>query len=258
MTSAWPPLDVHAHVAVDLDSSELLGLRAVIFAATRSLDEARTALARQPRDLLTTWGVGVHPGVAEALHAYDPEIFRSLVAQSALVSEVGLDGKVPSRLELQRQVLRDILAGLQKLPRIVSLHSFGATAELLDELELRPIRGAVLHWWKGDASTTERALALGCYFSINAANLRDLALLDRIPLDRLLPETDHPDGDRRSRGPRRPGAVDDVEQALARRHGIDQSTLRHIYWQNLRRLTDEVGVGQLLPGRIAAILRETP
>ena len=52
---------MHAHVDVTIDARELVALRAVIFAASRSLNESKTALDRQPGDQLTVWGLGVHP-----------------------------------------------------------------------------------------------------------------------------------------------------------------------------------------------------
>jgi TatD DNase family protein len=254
VNAVWPPLDVHAHVDVKLDSEELLGLRAVIFAATRSLDEARLALARQHKDQLTVWGVGVHPGSAAALHAFNTEVFAALAKDSAYISEVGLDGKVQSRLGLQRSLLADILSVLQEYPRITSLHSYAATNDLIIELERTPIKGAILHWWKGDRKATDRALEQGAYFSLNAASLRDTDLLDHIPMDRILIETDHPDGDRRSPAPRRPGRVESVEKTLASRRGIEQYELRLATWRNLKRLVDDTGCRSLLPGRVAAIL----
>jgi TatD DNase family protein len=75
----WPPFDLHAHVAANVDATELLALRAVIFAATRSLDEVRSALAR-PSDPLTVWGVGVHPGIASSLASFDRSLFTLLIA----------------------------------------------------------------------------------------------------------------------------------------------------------------------------------
>ena len=51
-----PPLDLHAHVDAGIDAAELTALRAIVFAVTRSLDEAEQALKRSDRT--TIWGVG--------------------------------------------------------------------------------------------------------------------------------------------------------------------------------------------------------
>lgn len=254
MTPNWPPLDLHAHVDTGIDSASLLNLRAVIFAASRSLEESECALARQPSDMLTTWGVGVHPGLKSALESYTVTGLRALLDRSGYVGEIGLDGTVPSRLPRQREVFTSILGELQTRPRLTSIHSYAATAEVVDELSRTPIVGAILHWWLGDAETTRQAINLGAYFSVNAASVRRPELLDLIPLDRLLPETDHPDGNRYGARPRQPGNITDVEISLARHHRIEPTDIRLKVWQNLARLATATNVGALLPPRVSAIL----
>src|SRR5687767_13021953 len=114
MSANWPPLDTHAHIDVTIPPIELLNLRAVIFAASRSLEESRRALERQPKDLLTIWGLGVHPGVREALDSFEPDAFCALLGRTAYVGEIGLDGKVKSRIGQQREVFASALKLLQE------------------------------------------------------------------------------------------------------------------------------------------------
>jgi TatD DNase family protein len=209
-----PAVDLHAHVDPTITPRGLLNLRAVIFAASRSLTESRLALDRQHLDLLAIWGVGVHPGVETALDGYDPDEFRRLIARTAYVGEIGLDAKVPSRLAKQNEVLAALLTQLQAKPRLTSIHSYGATNEVVEHLEHTPITGAILHWWLGDRATTKHAVELGAYFSINTATLRRSDAIDIIPMDRLLVETDHPDGNRSGTRPHLPGNVRDVKQLL--------------------------------------------
>lgn len=254
MTSNWPSLDLHAHVDTGIDSASLLNLRAVIFAASRSLEDSERALDRQPPDLLTIWGVGVHPGLKLALDSHSADRFRMLLDRSGYVGEIGLDGRTPARLPRQREVFASILGQLQAQPRLTSIHSYAATTEVIEELTQTPIIGAILHWWLGDSETTRQAVELGAYFSINAASLRRPDLLDMIPIDRLLPETDHPDGNRYGSRPRQPGSTTDVEVALARHHGVEPADVRLKFWQNLARLANATDVGALLPSRVSAIL----
>ncbi|MDN5797779.1 MAG: TatD family hydrolase [Intrasporangium sp.] len=256
MTANWPPLDMHAHVDPAIRPDDLLALRAVIFAASRTLEESGTALDRQNQDPLAVWGVGVHPGVKAALETYDPARFTDLIARTAYVGEVGLDGRVQSRLQNQTDVLISVLAILQQQPRITSLHSYNTTRQLIEALEQTPIQGAVLHWWLGDRSLTERAVALGAHFSVNAANLKNTTALDLIPLDRLLTETDHPDGNRWSTQPRQPGNVTKVEKALGDRHGLTGAAFRAKCWKNLQALASTTGTTTLLPERVQRVLAE--
>lgn len=254
MTENWPPLDLHAHIEVSVDPDDLLALRAVIFAACRTLAESRNALDRQASDLLTVWGVGTHPAVKDALDTFDLSQFQSLVRHTAYVAEVGLDGKAMSRMPQQREVLSDVLAALQTTPRITSLHSYGATNELVDLLQDIPIDGAVLHWWLGDAAATKRAVAMGAYFSINSAGLKHADILSLIPLERLLLETDHPAGDRASTQPRQPGNIAKVENTLASLHGLTPSAMRRQCWANLHALVTSTGVERLLPPSVASVV----
>lgn len=240
-----PPLDAHAHVDVDLSPGDAAALPAVIFAMTRSLDEARLATARTDDRLI--WGVGCHPGVASAQAEFDPDEFSALIAQRPLVGELGLDGTSVVPLEVQRTTLRAALGHLQETPRLISLHSHRAQRDLLTELERTPTPGVILHWWTGSADLTRTAVDLGCYFSVNAAMVMRPRAIDGVPADRLLTETDHPYGDRRSPLPRVPGGVEPVEAALARREATSETAIRRLVWRNLRDLTRSVGVGSLLP-----------
>jgi TatD DNase family protein len=221
-----------------------MGLGALVFAVTRSLDEAETALNR--RDEWTVWGVGCHPSLVGAQRAFEVGRFAALVERTPFVSEIGLDGTSRVPMPLQRQRLGEIFSVLQSTPRITSIHSFRATSEILAELEARPISGAVLHWWLGDQAQTARAIELGCYFSVNASSLRHRDLLEMIPIERIFSETDHPFGDRNRRGVRRPGAVEDVELRIATFQNLAQDVVRLRLWRNLAILVSQTGTAKLL------------
>lgn len=240
-----PPIDLHAHIETDIAPSDLLELGSLVFAASRSLDEAERALDRS--DPWTIWGVGCHPGLVGAQKAFAPDRFAKLVSRTAYVSEVGLDGACRVPLETQQVTLAAILAAVQATPRITSIHSYAATEAVLDCLTDRPIQGAVLHWWLGDQEQTRRAVELGCYFSINAAMLRRPELIRLLPPDRVFAETDHPFGDRSGGRGRRPGNVDSVEAAIARVHGLDQDEMRRLMWHSLADLARLTRCGLLLP-----------
>ena len=240
-----PSIDMHAHIEPDISPGDLLELEALVFAATRSLDEAEQALKRS--DSWTVWGVGCHPGLVGVQKTFDVDRFAELIASTTYVSEIGLDGKSRVPLHRQQETLDTILATLEATPRITSIHSYAATGPVLDCLAARPIRGAVLHWWLGDQEQTERAVELGCFFSVNASMLWKPDVLAGLPLDRVLPETDHPFGDKSSGRGRRPGNVVDVEYALAQAHGLDHPRVRQKTWRNLTELVRTTKCGALFP-----------
>lgn len=245
MSPSLPPLDVHAHVKPSIPPRELERLGAVVFVATRSLDEF--ALTQKRRDTVTIWGVGCHPGVEPAQRDFDRKRFADLITRTAFVSEVGLEGRSKVPNAQQEATFREVLAQLATRPRITSIHSNGAPGRVLNALAETPIRGAILHWWRGTPAQTARAVELGCWFSVNSASMRNPELIASIPFDRILTETDHPSGDRGTPDPRQPGAVDDVEAALARIYVTTAATVRADVWANLARLVQEASVMELLP-----------
>ena len=165
-----PAIDLHTHVESGIAASDLSDLRSLLFVATRSMDEAEVALERS--DALAVWGVGCHPGLVRNHKKFDADRFARQVGRTAYVSEVGLDGSSRVPMVDQERTLGSILEIAQSHSRIVSLHSNQAAEQVLNLLSAYPIKGAVLHWWLGDAAQTERALELGCYFSINFASAR--------------------------------------------------------------------------------------
>jgi TatD DNase family protein len=246
--SSLKPIDLHAHVDVRIDAVDLRRLNAVVFAATRSLDEAEAALSRT--DEYTVWGVGCHPGLVRAHKAFSAERFAGILKETAFASEIGLDGGSRVPMSTQRRTLRAVLSTLQSMPRIASLHSYKATSLVLDELADQPVKGAVLHWWLGNQEETRRAIDLGCFFSINTATVLRSDALGLVPLDRVLTETDHPFGDRRGGDTARPGKVMDVEYALAEEHDVSVEQIRAAMWDNLASLANETGAESLLPRRV--------
>ncbi len=245
-------LDVHAHINPSIPSDELRQLDATIFGMTRSLDEAEEVLRRNDSNVL--WGVGCHPGLAKVQKGFDAQKFSRTIDKTALVGEIGLDGKSRVALDLQLKNLVSILSTLQQKPRIVSMHSSSATEKLIQALKENPSKGIILHWWLGDRNLTQRALSLGCYFSLNNSSLRYTELIKDIPINRILTETDHPFGDRWAPAPQRPGSVSDVEAGLARLHGLEIGEVRRQVWTNFGSLVKETNTYQLLPQSIRAAL----
>lgn len=249
MTPPLPPLDVHAHIEVEIAAEVLESLGAVVFAATRSIAEFRASANR--RDAVTVWGLGVHPGRQKSLQAFDLNDFAEAAAHAAVISEIGLDSRARVDRRLQLEVFEEIAAVTVDQPRFVSVHSSGATSLVLDVLEEHDAPGRVLHWWRGSRAETDRALELGCYFSVNVANKLDLS---NVPLERLLTETDHPSGNRNASTPRQPGAVSDVERAIARAHGITAEAARSAVWVNAGRVFHETKSVALLPAVVRRMI----
>jgi TatD DNase family protein len=188
--------------------------------------------------------LGLHPQLVGE-RANEVGLFEELLPESRYVGEVGLDAGprfYRSFLEQERVFARILAACAEQGGKILTIHSVRAVAKVLEHLEARlpPERGrAVLHWFTGTASEAKRASELGCYFSINAEMLKSpkhRALVIKLPLDRLLTETDGPFvaiGDR----PARPADVEHTLLALAETFSLSPAEAASLVLRNLANLT---------------------
>lgn len=242
-----PALDAHAHIAPDVTTSQIAALGdAVVFAMTRSLSEASQVESR--RDSSLVWGVGVHPALATARAAWDPEWFKDLLGSFALVGEIGLDRR-GGDLARQRSILQEVLTIVRSEPVLVSVHSSGAPTEIVRHLHDTKVRGAILHWFNGDHADVQRAIDTGAYFSVNAAMPQEQ--IRKLPRDRVLCETDFPTRGVRAR---RPADLDSIEHLLSQSWEMSPQEVRAATWWNLRTLSESSGAIERLPEQVAETL----
>ncbi len=240
-----PPIDAHAHISTDVDASDLAGLRAFVVAVTREPSEWKYALRRH--DELAVWGIGVHPGRPNAIQSFDQTSFGAAVEAAVFVGEVGLDGRSKASAVAQREVFDQVLEVIGRVPRPATIHSVGASGAVLDALRERPIASPILHWWRGSPRETEEAIEMGCFFSLNGAEIRRPKVLSLLPPERVLTETDFPYTKRADPAASRPAAVDTTERGLAREWALDGLQLRRRLWRNLAQLFERCDLSDQLP-----------
>jgi TatD DNase family protein len=211
--NAPPPalVDSHAHLDMpefDADREEVVrraaaeGVTTVLCPAeltsATSLPETLALVEAHPRFLAAA---GVHPHEAKAWGDGPAAALRGLGASGriAAVGEIGLDFHYNlSPPAAQRRALRDqlLLAGEIGLPAIV--HSRLAGIEVVAAVRAAGfVRGGVLHCFTEDWDTASAMMDLGFLISFSgiltfpgAGGLREIAR--RVPVDRLLVETDSP------------------------------------------------------------------
>jgi TatD DNase family protein len=233
-----PAVDAHAHLRPNLTSDQVEGIRgAFVMAVTRSPAEWSTALRR--RDRRIAWGLGCHPGDAAAIAAFDETKLAAVASKAAFFGEIGLDARSKVPAGDQERVLAAFLRVSAIEGVVTSVHSAGRSSRTLDLIEAARASRVILHWWGGSREETNRAIDLGCFFSVNGAMSADV--LASLPLRRVLTETDFPATASRDRSVDRPGAVSSVEQLLIAAWGSTTEDLREGQWSILRELDTRGG-----------------
>ncbi|MDH4197536.1 MAG: TatD family hydrolase, partial [Candidatus Aminicenantes bacterium] len=161
------------------------------------------------------------------------------------VGEIGLDFHYEfSPPDVQRDVLRRQLAVAEELGLPVVLHSRLTGSEVAAAVAATPFtRGGILHCYTEDWVVAQRMLDLGFHISFSgiltfprAGDLREVAR--RVPLDRLLVETDAPFlAPVPRRGQRNePAFVIETAAVLAGLHGLSLEHLAEATTANFRQL----------------------
>ena len=236
-------LDLYPDHAAAVRDAEAAGVFTLAVTTTPRAWPRNHELAQRTKHVRAA--LGLHPQLV-AERENEIEQWDRYLSETRYVGEVGLDAgpRFFKSLDAQKRVFRHMLESCAEAGnKILSVHSIRSAKAVLDlvEAHLPPERGKiVLHWFTGTKSEAKRALNLGCYFSINAAmlnNERHASLVEEIPLDRLLTETDGPFtqiGERHSK----PSDVSLVVEALGRLHRLPGEQVAMAVRDTLRSLVD--------------------
>lgn len=248
VSSAAKLVDFHCHLDLYPDFEAVVAECEISEIQTLAVTTTPLAFPRNLELTRSTQNVraalGLHPQLV-ADRAKDIEAFPELLGQTRYIGEVGLDASPRFYRSFgdQERIFAHILSLCAEAGgKILTVHSVRAATRVLDHVErsLPPDRGkVVLHWFTGSAQEAKRAVALGCYFSINSQMLLKAAhiatITNVVPMDRLLTETDGPFVQYDGR-PVRPKDVNSVLETLARLLRKDVSLLRASIYANLKRL----------------------
>ncbi len=234
-------LDLYPDHAVAVRAAEAAGVFTLAVTTTPRAWPRNHELAQRTKHVRAA--LGLHPQlVAECEN--EIELWDRHLAETRYVGEVGLDAgpRFFKSLDAQKRVFQHMLQRCaQAGDKIITVHSIRSAKVVLDlvETHLPPERGKiVLHWFTGTKSEAKRALELGCYFSINAgmlSNEKHAPMVQAIPLDRMLTETDGP-FTREGARPSQPADVTVVVEALGRLHGLPAADVASLIRDNLRAL----------------------
>lgn len=240
-------VDFHCHVDLYNDHSALIAECDRERVATLAVTTTPKAWLRN-RELASKSthvriALGLHPQLV-AERGNELPIFERYLSDARYVGEIGLDAgprfyrSFPAQERVFERILR---ACAEQGGKILTVHSVRAVGKVLNHIEsaLPQDRGrVVLHWFTGTSAEARRAVALGCYFSINGEMLRSpkhRQLVGSLPLDRLLTETDGPFVERDGQ-PLRPRDVGHTVVELAEARNVSAKAMEDAILQNLRRL----------------------
>jgi TatD DNase family protein len=207
-------IDSHCHLADETFASDLEQVigrakEAGIERALVVLEAGNPKEAAQAERIARLWpdvrfSIGVHPHQAHQF-ADDPERAAAAVREqfaatpsARAVGEIGLDYHYDfSPRDVQHAVFRAQVRLARELERPVVIHTREADEDTIAILREEGGVQGVLHCFTGTPALADAGLALGLYISLagivtfpKAAELRETAR--RVPLDRLLVETDSP------------------------------------------------------------------
>ena len=144
------------------------------------------------------FALGLHPELAKDYVQQLPR-FLSLLPKARYVGEVGLDYSAQRSADdkkVQREVFEQIIVGCKgcTYPKILSIHSRAAANDII--YIVGKYHGQIIFHWLSDKNVRiDKALENGYYFSVNSQMARyrsGQTLIQKIPIDRILVESDAP------------------------------------------------------------------
>lgn len=222
-----------------LDQAEVKGVYLLAITTTPLAWQGMKRLTRHRKRVRAA--PGLHPQLIAERYA-EVELLEQLLPETPYIGEIGLDGGPDYRGSFARQdeVFRRVLRRCATLGgRILSIHSRASASGVLDALSAHPDAGiAVLHWFSGSPRELDRAIALGCWFSVGPPMLsskKGRRLVEAMPRDRILTETDAP-FTRLGKEPLMPWHVAEAEKMLSGIWQLPAQQISEALLRNLRGL----------------------
>jgi TatD DNase family protein len=251
-------IDSHAHIdSLDfepdrgamLERARLAQVERILAVASGTGSKAMDAVIRLVEEHpFLDLAVGLHPHEANSANNSSFDLIKKVASHSKVVAwgEIGLDFHYDySPRAIQKSVFIQQLALAKESDLPVIIHTREAEAETLEILKRYDGgggRGGILHCFTGSLVLAEECIEMGFMVSFSgvltfpkAGAIRDVA--QKIPLDRLLIETDSPYlAPIPYRGKRNePAYLVETAQALAQLRGLSVNEVAGLTAKNYRR-----------------------
>lgn len=144
--------------------------------------------------------LGIHPQLIKERYL-ELAIVEKYIKSANYIGEIGLDFGIHNYSSKEKQIgVFDKIIYWSSLygNKVISIHSVRSDKMVLDILEKYNCTKnniCILHWFSGSMKQLNRAIDLGCYFSVNISMLNSQngeKILKKIPNDKILIESDSP------------------------------------------------------------------
>jgi TatD DNase family protein len=144
--------------------------------------------------------LGLHPQLV--FQRYDElSLVEKYIGGTEYIGEIGLDfnNQFYASREKQIAVFDNIIRWCsEKGGKVISIHSVRSDKAVLDILEkyrCAQQNNCILHWFSGSLTQLQRAVEMGCFFSVNSAMIKSAngrGLIYSLPHEKIVVETDAP------------------------------------------------------------------
>lgn len=144
--------------------------------------------------------LGLHPQLVKDRYL-ELAIIKKYIKTANYIGEIGLDfGKQYYSFQKKQIEVFDKIIYWCSLygNKVISIHSVKSDKMVMDILEKYNCTKnniCILHWFSGTINQLNRAIELGCYFSVNINMINSKngqKILKKIPIDKILIESDAP------------------------------------------------------------------
>lgn len=242
-----------------LDRAVAAGVGFIDITGTDEASSAKAELMASSRPDLLGATAGIHPHGAKHFNAASQRRIADLLARPRVLmcGEMGLDyARNYSTPEEQRRAFEAQLELASHVAKPLFLHCREAFSDFVAAIDRRPSLWAksIVHCFTGDANEAAALVERGAHIGITGwiadkrRNAPLLAAMARIPLERIMIETDAPylmpinKPKSQTRDRNEPAHLPWVAQAVAQALGVDAAAIAKISFDNAERL-----IGRGLP-----------
>ena len=185
--------------------------------------------------------LGMYPSHAVELtdEEIDDEIRFIKKNKPFAIGEVGLDNFRVKNMERQKEVFSKFIRLSKELNIPVIVHSRDAELETLETLEESKAEKVVMHCFSGNKELVERGVKNGYYFTIPTSVVKSKTfrkLVSRVPLNRILTETDAPYLSPIENEPNEPAFIKESLKKIAEIKKITVEEMEKIIYMNFQNL----------------------